>query len=340
MSERDDLPELRPARPDAAASEGGRPSYMPRLPWRGIVIGGGALVFLFGGYFVRRQQRADALRDEMLSLHQNRLGELSGRYVNFRDRIERLVREAAEAGEPETWADPRLNIAGLRGGEGLYLRIPADVAREQPDRIGAAARGMANDSIMRCLGIAPMSVRGLYERGYFLTPEWVDEVRNEQDMMQLRVFEDQLGRHVQVDVPVVASMLQADWFLLVLQQGDNRRDHPVDVYLWDLRRDRQLLRARIQGRGLLVPVRLRFEGTNPGEAPGEPQVRSGGAQDCSIASQIRALAGGEPIEFESGDRLIEAADEAPSEQAPSDTAPSEAAEPDEAPAESAPEATP
>ena len=248
----------------------------------------------------------------MLTLHESELSEVSERYLGFRRRLEELVMQAHEAGEPESWADPRLNISGLRSGEGLYLRIPADWA-DSSERIEGAALAMERDAITRCLGLAPASVRGLYEKGFFLTPEWVDQVRNEDSMMELRVLDDQLGRHIQVDAPVVLSMMQADWFLLVLQQGESRRDAPVDVYLWDLRRSRQLLRARIQGRGLLVPVRLRFEGTNPAPAPGRPDVRSGGATDCSIASQIRALTGGEPLDFESGAAVIEAAEEAEAE---------------------------
>jgi len=65
-----------------------------------------------------------------------------------------------------------------------------------------------------------------------------------------------------------------------------------------------LLRARIQGRGLLVPVRLAFEGTRSAPAPGRSRVRSGGAADCSIASQIRAMTGNAPLEFQSGDAVI------------------------------------
>lgn len=338
MSDEEGRPELRPARPDAAGSEG-RPSYMPRLPWRWIILGTSVLVAMFGGYYLRRQQRGEALRQDMLTLHEERLSEVSTRYLAFRNRLENLIYEAAQADEVETWVDPRLNLAGLRGGEGLYLRLPIEAARVRAD-IPRAARGMSPDSIMRCLGIPAANVRGLYESGDFLTPEWVEGLRNEQDMMRLRVYEDQLGRHVQVDTPVVVDMMQADWFMLVLQRGENRREHPVDVYLFDLRRDRQLLRARIQARGLLVPVRLQFEGQGASapSAPSDPT--SGGANDCSIASQIRALAGRSAVGFESGEALLPAAGEAPAENAPSTpSAPAEGQD-DEAPAEGEPTATP
>jgi hypothetical protein len=305
MSDEDGRPELKPARPDAPESEG-RPSYAPRLPWKWIILGVFGVAAVFASYFIRQGQRQEALRQQMLTLHHDRLTSVAERYLGFRRRLETWVIEAGAAGEPERYVDPRLNISGLRSGEGLYLRVPADFAGS-PEQIEGAAMAMEQDGITRCLGIAPMSVRGLYEKGYFLTPEWVDSVRDEPDMMRLRVLDDQLGRHIQVDAPVVLSMMQADWFMLVIERGENRRDHPVDVYLWDLRRNQQLLRARIQGNGLLVPVRLRFEGVTPAPAPGRPQLRSGGAADCSIASQIRALAGGEAIDFESGAQLIDAA---------------------------------
>lgn len=306
------MSDLKPARPDVDEEVG--KAYAPRVPWKWLifVIGGVGAMFTF--YYVRQDRRQEALRDQMLTLHETQLSDLSERYLGYRRRIETWTTEAAEAGEPETWVDPRLNISGLRSGEGLYLRIPAEWA-DTPERIEGAALAMEQDAITRCMGIAPMSVRGLYEKGYFLTPEWVDQIREEPDMMQLRVFDDQLGRHIQVDAPVVVSMMQADWFMLILQQGENRRDAPVDVYLWDMRENRQLLRTRIQGRGLLVPVRLRFDGVNPAPAPGRPQIRSGGAHDCSIASQIRALTEGAPIEFDSGQQLIDAAARAAEEDA-------------------------
>ena len=336
MSEGDDeRPPLEPARPDAPRGEG--PSYGPRFPWKWVLLGVGGIGAIFASYFIRQGQRQEALREDMLALHADQLSEVAERYLTFRQRIESYVREAGAAGEPETYVDPRLNISGLRSGEGLYLRLPADFTGDS-EHIEGAARVMEPDAITRCLGLSPTSVRGLYEKGYFLTPDWVNEVRTEQEMMSLRVLDDQLGRHVQVDVPVVLSMLQADWFMLVIQQGESRRDAPVDVYLWDLRRNQQLLRARIQGRGLLVPVRLRFEGVNPAAAEGRPQVRSGGATDCSIASQIRALTGGDPIDFESGAAVIDAARRADEEAAAADAEGGESPDGEPDPDEPAPEA--
>lgn len=300
-----DRPKLEPARPDAEESEG-RPSWAPKLPWVWIILAVAAIAGIFTFYNSRQDARREALREQMLTLHETELTELQEQYLGFRRRIETLIEHAAEGGEPENWADPRLNISGLRGGEGLYLRMTADWATD-PERIEGAALAMGADAITRCLGVAPMSGRGLYEKGFFLTPEWVDRIRDEEDMMRLRVLDRQLGTHIQVDAPAVLTMMRADWFMLVLQQGENRRDAPVDVFLWDLRRDRQLLRARIQARGVLMPVRLRFEGTTSARPAGRPEVRSGAAHDCSIASQIRALTGGEALAIETSAEVLEEA---------------------------------
>lgn len=297
-------PALTPARPEPEELElSGRPAYMPQLPWKWIVLFGGLFALVYGGYQVRERQRADALRAELLDTYQERLQGLSDRYVAFRERIERWTIEAAEAGEPEPWVDPRLRISGLHSSEGLYLRLPASHAIDA-EHIEGGALSMQTDALTRCLGIVPAPARGLYESGRFLTREWVEEVRGTSDLMRLRVIDEQLARSSEVDVPVIASLMRARYFLLVIQQGENRRDAPVDVYLWDLREDRQLMRARIQASGILIPVRLRFEGVPQAPPPsGHPELFSGGAHDCSIAAQIKALTGEPAMTVSSGAAL-------------------------------------
>lgn len=305
---------LRPARPDPEELRG-RPPYMPRLPWKWILLFGGGFVLVTAVYQVRQRQRADALRSAIVASYEEHLRPLSERYVEFRERLERWTIEAAQAGEPERWVDPRLRISGLHAGEGIYLRVPA-AAASSPETLAAAARTMTADALTRCLGLAPASARGLYEAGEFLQREWLDEhVRAESDLMRLRVLDEQLARNMQVDVPAIASMLASEYFLLVIQQGENRRQAPVDVYLWDLREHRLLMRGRFQGRGILLPVRLRFDGVPPVREPeGRPDPRSVGAYDCSIAAQIKELTGEAALTIESGAAL-----ERPSEpQAPAE----------------------
>jgi hypothetical protein len=103
---------------------------------------------------------------------------------------------------------------------------------------------------------------------------------------------------MRTDLPGVLSLTRSDWLLLVVQQGENRRDHPVDVFLWDLRSDAELLRARFQADGALMPVRVRTAG-----APSAPQLRAedlsgSGPVDCSIAMQIKKLAGEDVAEVQ------------------------------------------
>ena len=330
---------LKPARPELDEAEGA--AYLPKLPWVWI-LGGIGLVVAFGAvYELRATQRTEALREELLETHVRELGDLTTRYRTFRERIERWTIEAAEAGEPERWVDPRLSIAGLHGGdsgggEGLYLRLMADYATT-PEGIEGSALSMETDALTRCLGIAPASARSLYESGQFLMPSFVDGIREESDLLRLRLYDEQMANAIASDVPVLGTLMQAQYFLLVIQQGENRRDAPVDVYLWDLRTDQQLLRARITGRGVLIPVRIDalLPGVDmPPPPPGRPSTHSGGAHDCSIAAQIKGLTGEAPVGVGSGTasllRDAEGAAEAdadptaptaPSESAP--TAPSE-----------------
>lgn len=306
-------PRLRAAKPDPEELEG-RPAYMPTFPWKwavlAIVVGTG----IYFGYQYRETARADAMRAQILSTHEEHLAPIVDRYRTFRARIEDWTIEAATAGEPTRWSDPRLRISGLHGGEGLYLRLTAQDAQSR-EGVVRGARAMREDALTRCLGIAPASARGLFENGEFLMPEWLEQVRAEPDYLRLRVLDEQLARNMSVDVPIISNLLRAQYFLLVIQQGENRRDAPVDVYLWDLRENRQLLRTRIQARGVLIPVRIdrMLPGVQVQPAPGVPAMTSGGAHDCSIAAQIKAITGDTAVEV--GEDTVQALTAAAAEEA-------------------------
>jgi|GEM_PF-1031317 len=309
---------------------GERAAYAPRLPW-GMIAGFVGLVVIFVVvYQARDAARTDGLRSELLETHATELGSLSREYMTFRERLERWTMDANAAGEPERWVDPRLRIAGLHGGDGIYLRVMAEYA-DTPDGIEGSALSMEEDALTRCLGIAPASARGFYQSGMFLTPMWVDQIREETDLLRLRLYDEQMANAIASDIPVLSTMMAAQYFLLVIQQGVNRRDEPVDVYLWDLREEQQLLRGRFQGRGILIPVRIDAmlpDVDMPPPPPGRPSMTSGAAHDCSIASQIKALTGEAPVAVGVGtaSALRAREDAADAEDAAREAAEAEAAE--------------
>jgi len=135
--------------------------------------------------------------------------------------------------------------------------------------------------------VSPVSARGLYDLARFLEPAWAEGLRTEDDTMRLRVLEDEMNRRLSRDVPLVRSMLRSHYFLLVVTRG-GRGEGVVDAYVWDLERDQLLMSLRTRANGRLIPVRI---GEGRGPWPSELDLGRSGAQDCSIAGALRAVAG-------------------------------------------------
>ena len=233
--------------------------------------------------------RADALRAQILQVYEGELAEPSHRYLAFRRRLDDLIVGAASK-VPDTHVDARLRLPGLRAGKGLYLRLTAgDAASRKGIERGAAT--MVSDAIPACLGLSPASARTIWTKGAFLLPDAVKKLRATEGVMPLRVADDVLARHIRTELPVVLDLLRSDWFLLVIERGEGRREHPVDAFLWDLRAGEQLLRARVQSVGVSLSARIRSK-----DAPGSPRLteaarNDGAIIDCSIAAQLKALSG-------------------------------------------------
>lgn len=321
-------PRLAPARP-AAAQES--EAYLPRIPWRFVVLGAISLATVIAGYTLSERKKADALRSQIVLVHEQQLAEPARRYLAFRAKLESWVASAASRA-PDSYADKRLRITGLRTGKGLYLRLPAKDAGTAKG-IAKAAKAMEGDLVASCLGLAPASARGLWEKGEFLTPEWLAEARKDEGVMKLRVTDEMLARHIRSDLPAVLNMLRSDWFLLAIEQGPSRRQGAVDVFLWDLRSGDQLLRGRVHPSGVLLSARIASAGaTERQPLPNDP--RGAAADDCSLAAQIKQLAGLPAVNVENmpGVPIVPTA-AAPA--APAPTAPKPLAE-DETPVVDAP----
>ncbi|HEY6876880.1 MAG TPA: hypothetical protein VI299_02630 [Polyangiales bacterium] len=286
----DELPELKPARPDVVSDE--RKGYMPHLPWRWIAGVGLFLVLSIGTCRIRDQQETDALRATVLKAYESDLSPIAARYQDVATKIRTNTAGAAAQSAATTYIDPRLKFDALSSGKGLYLRINAEKAQAPLTNLEAEP-----DAITRCLGLAPLSVAELFAKGSFLEKDWIERAREADSVLRLRVVAEELRQRSQRDLPFVADASTADWFLLVLERGENRRDAPVDTYLWDLRANKLLMSTRAKASGGLVTARIQVGGSKPGHYGDGAQT--GAAADCSIASQMRTLAGELPPNFTS-----------------------------------------
>jgi hypothetical protein len=289
-----EIRELRPARPDVESDE--ERGYMPKLPWKWILG-----IALFVGvaatiYQSREREEAGALRGAILQSYQGELAPLVTRYRTLTDKVYGFTRWAARREGPVSYADPRLDLDALHKGKGLYLRVGVKDARGTRGQLVGAAAEMFPDAIARCLGLSPSPAAELFARGSFLERAWLDRTGSGAGVMKLRVVAEELRQRTRRDLPFVAEALSSQWFLLVLERGDTRRDAPVDVYLWDLRKDQLLLSKRVQADGALVSARIAVGGIKPGHYASGAQT--GAAQDCSIASQLREMTGSAGATFQ------------------------------------------
>lgn len=294
----DEQEPLEPAKPDVAED---REAYARKIPWKWIlppVIGG--LVAIVGWQVVQGS-RVDQSQTQVLAEHSQLAGSREV-WHDFRDRIERLALQAAETQPVETVVDPRLRISALHKSPGIYLRFQRSAA-EDTRNLRQAITSTHADSIASCLGIGPVKGRELYERAAFLEPDWRAQVEQADDALVVDAYHDELEKRAERDLPFLRRAIGSDYLLVVIENGNDRAVDPVDVFLFTLgRTDELVLSARVQSRGLLIPARIELPGVEaPPAAP--PLVDAPAAHDCSIAAQVKALAGEPAMEFGAAEGL-------------------------------------
>lgn len=280
-------PRIKPAIPDVD----GKQPYMPKIPWKWIVLAAVAFGLVASMLFYMGRKSDVKTRSQIVATLDGPLAAPSSAYRAFRSKLEGWVVASAKD-EPATYVDERLRFSELHKGKGLYLRLREEDA-QNAKTIANAIVDFKVDAIPRCLGVAPTSLRTFYQQGEFLLPGWQSEAKQETQSSRLDVLKMDLELRAKRDLPNVLEMMKADYFLLAIQRGDSRADEPVDVFLWNLKTDKPLLSMRTKASGRLVPVRL------PGaQGPSKPVVLdSPAAHDCSIAAALKEAAGEPALEF-------------------------------------------
>ena len=242
------------------ASEGSR----PRLPW-GI---------------------ADELRERIRALHAEQVAPVLD--TLSRTRIELDAKAlGAKSGAANRLVEVEVLLSALHDREVVYLQLRApELASEEGLR--AAVESVEEDAIGACLGLELTPLSALSDVPEVLTEKWLARIDDTNDMQRLSVREEQLTRAIERELPALKERVPSDYFLLLVVQGKTRLRDPVDVFLWDLARDKLVLRSRTENRGRLISVRSQIgPQVDSAKAAGDPIAIA----DCSIAAHIKAQLG-------------------------------------------------
>ena len=274
--------ELTPAEFDGVR----RNRYRPRLPWTriGFVVLVAALVA--GAYFWRQKVRADELRERIRALHAEQVAPVLD--TLSRTRIELDAKAlGAKSGAANRLVEVEVLLSALHDREVVYLQLRApELASEEGLR--AAVESVEEDAIGACLGLELTPLSALSDVPEVLTEKWLARIDDTNDMQRLSVREEQLTRAIERELPALKERVPSDYFLLLVVQGKTRLRDPVDVFLWDLARDKLVLRSRTENRGRLISVRSQIgPQVDSAKAAGDPIAIA----DCSIAAHIKAQLG-------------------------------------------------
>jgi len=269
-----------PADPADSLEPEKRPAYMPCIHWGflGVAAALVGLVVLLAT--VQQQRRADAVRQRILHLRDHDLRDVATVHRHFRVRLNSIIDRALNSGASDH-VRKGFSMAKLHSEPGLYLRLSERAARS-----GAPlAPTSRSDALARCLGLSPMAVREQVDKGEILMPEYLASVHDTNEVLRLRVIEDQLLRRVQLDLGTLNKLADARWLMLVLERADGRHQ---DVSIWDLEGGHLLAQTSVVPRGRFITAYYRVDG-EPKTARRLPDSDSMVAADCSLAAHVREL---------------------------------------------------
>jgi hypothetical protein len=217
---------------------------------------------------------------------------LGAEWFPLRDNLEHDILQAAAGSDgkgeyPGDSVDAAQKASDFRTQPGLYLRMRlADAAT--PSTIRTAAADSRRDGFAACL-LRETNERGLkgeinggafaeqpwnlgqaYAATRILTDEWVDEVKNLDEDLRLRAFNQQYSKAIRDEIPLAIDIVKrAQFFLLVLDEdvpeaakytdGGGLTEaalqmvpHPARVYVFQVKDNKPLVRLRRSGGGTFI----------------------------------------------------------------------------------------
>ena len=289
---------------------------------RGGLMAAAAVVLGFVVHMVVSGRELTAGKEALLAKQRAVAATLGAEWFSMRDRIEGDVSAAAQmagGAYPGDRIEPAARTGAFRTEPGLYLRIrvadAADVAKVAADAkrdafvacllreptpkavTGAASHGAASDAVAE----QPWNLGRAYAATRILADDWVRSVKDADEDMRLRLFNEQYDKAVRDEIPVAIDVVKrAQFFLLVLdedvpaakafadggaitEEALQLVPHPAVVHLFDLKSNAEILRFRGTGDMRVVPA-----GERAVTDPETVDAMQRQANNCALANLVTA----------------------------------------------------
>jgi hypothetical protein len=291
---------------------------------RGGLLAAAAVVLGFVVHTVVSGRELSAGKEALLAKQRAVAATLGAEWFPLRDRIESDVHAAAQTAGPSYGGDriePAARTGAFRSQPGIYLRmrvadagnvakVAADakrdafaacLLRESIAKPAAASSGTVSGAARDAVAEQPWNLGRAYAATRILNDDWVRSVKDADEDMRLRVFNEQYENAVRDEIPVAIDVVtRAQFFLLVLDEdvpaakefadgGPITEEalqlvpHPAVVHLFDLKSNAEILRFRGTGDARVVPA-----GERAVTDPETVDAMQRQANNCALANLVTA----------------------------------------------------
>jgi hypothetical protein len=300
------------------AREGRRPGGKYARPAGSTyLVAVGAIIASLVAYKIVSGHQLDVAKSDLLAKQRAITTTVGTEWYPMRDKLEAMTLDAAKEFKGD-FVDSEAARWDFRSSPGIYLRMRAADAKDVESLRRAAAESQ-RDGFAGCLlrepnaaaargepdsgafAEQPWNLRQAYMATRVLTDEWATQVKEADDPLRLRVFEQQYEKAVKEEIPLAARIIKrAEFYLFVLDEDDERArkesdagviteeglqlvPHEARVHVINLKTGSELVRLRRVGEASFV-----MAGEN---AVADPETRSAmqrQVNNCALANLVRA----------------------------------------------------
>jgi hypothetical protein len=281
-----------------------------------LMVGGGVLLTVLAAWLFSDRSLAKE-KNDLLAQQRAAVNTVGAEWFPLRDKIEQITLGAAKGPIKDDVVDPEAAKWDFRSVPGIYLRLRLEDAKDI-ETLRKRAQDSVKDAFTGCLlresnvpltrgeadaGTAPdqpWNLRQAYAATRVLTDDWAREVKEADDKLRLRVFEQQYDKAKREGIPLAIDIIKrAQFFLLVLDEdvpeakefiGDagvmttdalQQVPHPARVHIVNLKTGAEIARIRKSGEAGFI-----FTGDSTVH---DPEVRAAmrrQVNNCALADQV------------------------------------------------------